>query len=250
MSINVVQSVNFGSRKGSLSTVGYTLYNADGTTKQARTTTGVSEVLAGKGIYSCNIAFDNGWNGVILWDTGAATPVYASQDYSYLQYSSAAGGGFSVQGEFLDKKEKDKFLKSIKEIVNAMDGLKKRIDKYSPELAAIKEGISKIDDKAILIKEAQRFDDVVSKVELISASISDKDRKNIIAIKEVGIITNRITENVKAIAESMAKNKEVSGQIGTLNESIEALKVENELIGKITAALLPTDKLERIVGGN
>jgi len=250
MSIKVVRSVNFGSRKGSLSTIGYALYNEDGTAKAVRTTTGVFEVITAKGVYACNITIDDGWNGVIMWDTGEATPTYASEDYSHLQYSSAAGGGFSVQGEFLDKKEKDKFLSSIDAIVKAMDKLKKRIDKYAPELSAIKENLGKIEIKAQSIKEGQRFNDILADVKLINESIAAKDKNNIIAIKEVSVITNRITTGIKDMVASMAKNTEVTLQIENLKESIDAIKTESELIGKISTALLPTDKLEAIVGGN
>ena len=87
-------------------------------------------------------------------------------------------------------------------------------------------------------------------MKLINESIAAKDKNNIIAIKEVSVITNRITTGIKDMVASMAKNTEVTLQIENLKESIDAIKTESELIGKISTALLPTDKLEAIVGGN
>jgi hypothetical protein len=77
-----VVSVNFGAGSTGLSTVGYTLYNASGSVKQSRTTTGVSELTAGSGIYSVSITFDYNWKGSIVWDTGEASPLYSVEDYN------------------------------------------------------------------------------------------------------------------------------------------------------------------------
>ena len=71
-----------------MATVGYTLINADSTEKQARATAGVFEKPDGKGIYACNITFDNDWSGMVVWDTGEGTPIYASQDFDYRRWTS------------------------------------------------------------------------------------------------------------------------------------------------------------------
>jgi len=64
---NLIKAVNFSTSRTGLATVAYTLINTDGSTKQARTTTGVFEVLAGTGIYACLISFTAAWEGIILW---------------------------------------------------------------------------------------------------------------------------------------------------------------------------------------
>ena len=87
MSITAVKSVNFGSRKTGLGTVGYTLYDPNGTLKQARTTTGVTELVASTGIYKCQMSLGDDWKGFILWDTGEATPLYAVEDFNFQSYS-------------------------------------------------------------------------------------------------------------------------------------------------------------------
>src|SRR5579859_7577548 len=79
----VTLSVNMGVGKTGLATVGYTLLNGNGTTFQARTTTGVAEVHAGTGIYQVELAntvFTAFFDGYVLWDTGGASPVYAIED--------------------------------------------------------------------------------------------------------------------------------------------------------------------------
>ena len=85
MAITLTKSVNFGSGNGSLSTVGYRLLNTAGTLSGSRTTSGVGEILDGSGIYSASIYFSNNFSGSILWDTGASTPQYATEEYHYIE---------------------------------------------------------------------------------------------------------------------------------------------------------------------
>jgi hypothetical protein len=82
MSISLVKNVNFGRSKRGLATVGYTLINSSGGVAAARTTVGVYEVGTLTGIYAALITFSSGFVGSILWDTGGASPVYATEDYS------------------------------------------------------------------------------------------------------------------------------------------------------------------------
>jgi len=80
----VVRTVNFGTLKTGLSTVGYTLYNALGVVRTARTTDGVFE-LGSSGCYAAVISFEDAWSGTILWDTGTGTPDYAIDEYNVSQ---------------------------------------------------------------------------------------------------------------------------------------------------------------------
>ena len=85
--INLVKSVNFGSGKGSLTTVGYRLVNKDGSLSGSRVTSGVGEILSSAGIYSASIHFTNTFSGSILWDTGESTPTYATEDYNGIDFN-------------------------------------------------------------------------------------------------------------------------------------------------------------------
>jgi hypothetical protein len=83
MTIAIPRSVAFGSSKTGLSTVGLTLLNPDGTEHTARTTIGVYEMDGGG--YGKNISFPDNWKGIIKWDSGEGSPVYAYEDYNYLE---------------------------------------------------------------------------------------------------------------------------------------------------------------------
>ena len=85
MPITLTKTVNFGSGKGSLSTVGYRLLDSVGTLSGSRITSGVGEVLGGSGIYSASIYFSTAFSGSILWDTGGSSPTFASEDYNRVE---------------------------------------------------------------------------------------------------------------------------------------------------------------------
>lgn len=82
MSTLSVKSVNFGKTKSGLATVGYALFDATGSIAVPRTDTGVFEMGANTGNYGAQITFPANFSGTILWDTGEATPVYASDEYN------------------------------------------------------------------------------------------------------------------------------------------------------------------------
>lgn len=74
------RQANFGPAYTGLATVGYQLVNADGTIALARTTSGVAERGAGTGSYGALVTHPAAFTGEIRWDTGGASPVYASED--------------------------------------------------------------------------------------------------------------------------------------------------------------------------
>lgn len=80
-----LKSVNFGTAKTGLSTVGYTLYDKTGSVLRSRSTSGVHE-LGTSGIYVAEINFPNE-ACVLLWDSGEVTPRYA-QDESTIQLNA------------------------------------------------------------------------------------------------------------------------------------------------------------------
>jgi len=85
VSYTETKTADFGSGKGGLSTVGYVIYNEDGTTLQARTTTGISEVGTSTGVYQVVKTFDDSWDGYIVWDTGDTPLLYAVEDIYHYQ---------------------------------------------------------------------------------------------------------------------------------------------------------------------
>lgn len=73
--MNYFSLVDFGAAKTALATVGYRLFDADGTPNGARVVVGV----AGErfpGAYAALISLDPVWLGEIRWDTGEVLPIY------------------------------------------------------------------------------------------------------------------------------------------------------------------------------
>ena len=75
----VFLEVNFGAAYSGLATVGYRLYQSDGSDSVARTTVGVIEIGTNTGNYGCIVPSvpDNAVG--IEWDTGGGSPVYATE---------------------------------------------------------------------------------------------------------------------------------------------------------------------------
>src|SRR5262245_56753315 len=76
---------------GLVGTVGYALYNADGSLNTPRTTAGVTERPAGSGTYAAAVAFADGFAGEVRWDTGGGTPKYASEAVNPDELDRAGG---------------------------------------------------------------------------------------------------------------------------------------------------------------
>ena len=80
MSYTFHATVPFGEvYTGLTGTVGYQLYNADGTASGSRVTAGISE-LGTTGFYHVLLTLADGWVGSIQWDTGGASPIYGIED--------------------------------------------------------------------------------------------------------------------------------------------------------------------------
>ena len=85
---------DFGPRYTGLATVGYTLPGG------SRTTSGVSELAAGTGIYGASITHADTISGALIWDTGGGSPVYASEAINTLAgYKLASDGLDSITVE-------------------------------------------------------------------------------------------------------------------------------------------------------
>jgi len=101
MSVIIPRSVAFGSSKTGLGSVGMTLLNPDGTEHTARSTVGIYE-MAGGG-YGKNISFPDNWKGILKWDSGEGSPIYAYEDYNYLEMSGSNIGGGALSCTWTQK---------------------------------------------------------------------------------------------------------------------------------------------------
>lgn len=80
MSYTRFKIASFGQLNSGLATVGYALFNADGTTNGSRITSGILERGTGSGVYAATVTYPDSFIGEIRWDTGTVTPLYASED--------------------------------------------------------------------------------------------------------------------------------------------------------------------------
>ena len=94
MPVTNLKTALFGKAKTGLTgQVGYTLYDSDGTISQARTTTGVFELIVGIGTYASEVTFADGFNGIIVWDVtmpSSGIKVYASEEYNGVTSATVA----------------------------------------------------------------------------------------------------------------------------------------------------------------
>lgn len=77
------RNVNFGTRRSGMTGstgVGYTIFAADGSIFQARTTTGVYEIMSGSGCYAASMSFPTNFHGNVAWDTGSGS--FAVEQYN------------------------------------------------------------------------------------------------------------------------------------------------------------------------
>lgn len=136
--IIVSRAVNFGATKGSLSTVGYALKNFDGSIKQDRTTVGIVEIVAGKGVYGASISFEDGWSGFIIWDTGEATPLYAVDQFDYRQYAVVgaiySSGGGSSESYKEDFQRLTRLINKVLKAVNALPDPSKSVNESAEKV--------------------------------------------------------------------------------------------------------------------
>jgi hypothetical protein len=106
MSVTNIKTVNFGkSKTGLTGDVGYSIYKADGTISQPRTSVGIYE-LGASGIYASEITFEAGFHGTILWDvTDSGNTVYASEEYNASSSSTLAISSITNDVEFIRQME-------------------------------------------------------------------------------------------------------------------------------------------------
>jgi len=111
MSVTNIKTVNFGKSKTGLTGItGYTVYAANGTISQPRTTTGIYE-LGESGIYASEITFDDDFHGSIFWDvTTGGNTVYASEEYNATSQTSASLTALTADVQFIKQIEGGKWV--------------------------------------------------------------------------------------------------------------------------------------------
>ena len=238
MSLIKAAAVNFGTSQTGLSTVGYTLISADGTTKQARTTTGVSEVQALTGMYQATMTFDDDWQGQILWDTGAATPRYAIESFDYLQFTGG-GGGFSpaiVTDSIWTREEKKKLQDQVRKILKAL----KATSTIQEGVNIAIESTNTISRRIALLTESMPFKDVLTQLQNNRAIVSGQ-------LEQLKKATNgqserRHKELIESVAESSLKLLEQLQEAQDTQVTKDSMKDVNEQIQQFKLDLVEVIK--------
>lgn len=192
MALSLFKTVNFGSRRGSLATVGFTIYNSDFSINQSRSTDGVQEVVSASGIYGAAMTLDDSFQGLIVWDTGAAPILYAPEEFDYREIGGGSAGGIVAIGVWKEK-EKEKIIGDMKkvlklvraiskkdnnEVIESINKLKDLQDKKSSELKEIMESFMSSDKRDQLITDVKEELDTIS--EAISLIIDNEEFKQIV----------------------------------------------------------------------
>lgn len=279
----MIHVVNFGSAKGGLATVGYQLYNKAGATQGARQTSPVFEVGTSTGIYGANIGVPDNWDGVILWDTGEASPRYAVEEYRAILeqikdesddirkiWNSLRNQGelYTKLSEKLDNIRPDKTKnKEYDKDIKVMLGLLDKINaKDYPQIEEIK--------KAVIFNPEVRTPDYSKQLKELNAVLSDNIKKHItVTITDVlqkvslmpELYKNYTSELKTALREFELRNKDIIAGLDTKIDStaksseIEPVSKSGELkaiAGNLTHELskftkefsTAIDELEKING--
>jgi len=208
MSLETTLSVNFGSRKKNLSTVGYTLYNQGKTVLQSRTTTGVTQILSGTGLYQLFASLPEAFIGSIVWDTGEDTPLYAIEDLDFRKFTfqSVMVGGQGKVKNIWTEKEKKRILKNVKAVLDIVKNMK--IVDNSELLKVIGANIKEANERGIL-----NYKFMNESLALISVEVKKGD-----TIKT-------LQEGIELLSKGMVamiEDKETTDAVKEVNEYVEA----------------------------
>jgi hypothetical protein len=210
--------VNFGAGKGGLLTVGYTIYGVDGAVVASRSTVGVSEIGTSTGIYAADVIVPD-YDAIVLWDTGEATPRYATEDYQH-QIQDIINNTGRIQNIFNSIKNINEFLATLMDklgLIQKNEGLVK-VNQTLDALAK-KESLALTD-----IEEA--FSRAAKEIKLTIPETKTQDySSDITQLKEnMALLQNEVNKIPKS-------QKEYSGNFSALLNQVS--QTQNLLLKKI-----------------
>lgn len=224
MNITVARSVNFGPLKTGLNTVGYTLLNADGSTSQARSTVGITEISAGTGIYGGSINFGVGASVILLWDTGDASPYYATENVDTRTFLGSGGGVAFMAKPQQKVPPPDWWMKANKKM---LQGLKVLIDGVTESRSAAADANDTLlreikylrqQDIKLLLDRKIDLTPILESIEKLSESISD--------LKKNKIDFSKVDQNFERVRSLLnLQTKKIDLQNKNLDPIIESLTV-------------------------
>ncbi len=243
-----IHIVNFGQSNGGLTTVGYTIYNIDGTIKTARSTSGVVEYGTGTGIYGANIDYDQFSQLLVIWDTGGAVPRYAVEEnrttlaaiQDETDHIRMIWNTLKNQGEvFLKILKALQRLEHLKNHDNdfekVLEQIKKLIDREIVQIKDIKEALKITVNPIVKLPKAKEADlsALIGKLEEIKASIKTVPQQNGLEV---------VNDNVKTIGnllQQVVKAMPNDDLLDVLKENVQYLKEQKQKdrYGRLKTAL-------------
>jgi len=244
-------TVNFGSGKAGLATIGYAIYNRGGGLQKASTTTGVTELGASTGIYYVTTDLDDDFDGMILWTTGEASPRYGIEP-TFGQLNSIQGETDQIrliwntlrnQGDLYNKllkaldrikeskpKEYDKEFSTVNSLLKQIDGKKIEFPTIPAPIVNIPE--TKIPDYTQQLSEVQSLlGNVFSEIGKIPKQHKDYTNDLLSITMNLEKVLDSLETKLEAVSTNLdkkisvaAKSDEVRGNIGNLHYEINKLK--------------------------
>lgn len=264
----MASTANFSSSYGGLTTIGYAVYNLDGSVKAARTTSDVVELGFSSGIYRTVINYEPQFRGFVLWDTGSTPPIYASESINPIDadpisdeirtmfrslnrsLSAYLERQFSKDDvkPVLDKIEEDR----LKDVRSKLDDLSKKIEgiNVSPQInipavdmSGIENTIKTVgnDVKAAVVKHAfvntpdPKLDIIIGGVNAVRDGLGELSQK----VESIEVSPQVTVENkdILASVEELKKDKSELEAISNLSDSLrsESTRIERTLTSKIAS---------------
>ncbi len=232
------KTVNFSD--SGLSTVGYVLYDVDGSVYQARTTADVVE-LGSSGVYFVKMTIPDDFNGVILWDDGQTDTLYASEDLAGFQNKKLGDITDSVdvllQSIAMHRAEVEPAIDKL-----SVDGIRDSLDAGLQDVKAtsskmkddIKNSTKEVKQafetqmKKLDLVEKNKFNNVIDKIENLNSEYKEtiKDIKSLSDLKGVGI--------KKELSKLVVKIDGVSSNIRTV--------LDGELVAAMSSYIKQSQK--------
>lgn len=231
-----LSTVNFGVSNGGLATVGYTLYNTNGTTHQARTTSDVTEFGTSTGVYGATINMPSDKAVLVMWDTGVGggDTRYGSEDNNTALDSIQDGtdmirliwNSIKNQGDFfaavLDKlgliqKNKGLVKQDLQEAIKSIE-FPKQPELKLPDLAPLERMIETMSMKTSEAgtKASENFKNMDSMLARAITSLQDAVKTgNADARSKAGLVLSEMQNAKKAF-----------GKMDDLIASINAMKAK------------------------
>lgn len=240
-------TVNFGTSKSGLSTVGFTLYKTDGVAYQARSTSGVVE-FGTSGVYGANISLPDVQDVLVLWDSGEVSPKYGSED-SRVQIDAIQAETEKVRVIWNSLKNQGELIATVMEKLGILEK-NKGMEKTDLE-KIVNDSISKIkfpEQKDIIFPEIQDNTINFARLENMVSGVMNKEVKEytgnfkalegvlIRVISDINKNKNDMSKEVSLVLNELKRTKvifnkidEVVSKILELNSKIDGLSLDKKL---------------------